>query len=67
MVAIMNPSSQQLITMPVSNHLKYLPQPNLNCAYEYLAAVFNGTDKVVVGLISARPSFLQILHLFIQW
>ena len=65
MVAMMNPNSQQLKATLISNHLKYLLQPNLNCAYQYLAAVFSSTDKVVVGLESTRPRLLQVSHLLI--
>ena len=67
MIAIMNPSSQQLEAVISSNRLKYLLQPNLKWAQKCLAAVFSGPDKVVVGLENTRSSFLKVYHLLIQW
>jgi len=65
MITIVHSSSQQLKAMIASNRLKYLLQSNLNCADEYLAPVFGSTDKVVVGLVSARPRLLHVSHLLI--
>ena len=66
MITVVHPNSQQLKAVILSNRLKYLLQPNLNRAHEYLASVFGSTDKVVVGLVSARPRFLQVSHLLIS-
>ncbi len=65
MITIMNPSSQHFKAALTSNRFKYFQQPNLNWTYEYLAPVFSGPDKVVVGLESTRPRFLQVSHLLI--
>jgi hypothetical protein len=66
MITIVHSSSQQLKAMIASNHLKYLFQPNLNRAHEYPTPVFGSTDKVVVGLVSTSPRFLQVSHLLIS-
>src|SRR3989304_6588317 len=60
MITNMHSNGKQTITMTSSNHLKYFFQPNLNRAYKYLPSVFNGPDEVVVGLVSASPSLLQV-------
>ena len=62
MVAVMNSGSQQLVAMLLCNLFKQISKPNLNFVHEYLAPVFGGIDKVVVGGVDACSRVFQVAH-----